>query len=174
MADEARNDATVPDVDDTSTGLFGDEEPAIPNEGVADEKGTDEKDENAPEAPDVDAAESSPGEAGAETAADEELKVVVSVRGGRALVGVQRTGADPHTEAFDDQDLPSLAGEVTAVVERARARWEESPKHPAHARPAPAKAVVPAKRRQRASQGQPESAAPQAGAEQQSEALRLF
>ena len=57
MADEARNEATVPDVDETSTGLFGDEEPTIPNEGVADEKDTDENVEKAPGAPDIDAAE---------------------------------------------------------------------------------------------------------------------
>ena len=174
MAEEARTGAPVPDVDDTSKGLFGVEEPAIPNEGLADENATDENAEEAPEAQDGGAAESSPGEAGAETATREELKVVVSVRGGRALVGVQRTGADPHIEAFDDRDMHSLAGEVNAVVERARARWEESPKHPAHARPVAQKAAAPARRRQRTNQGQPDSAALRAGSEQQSEALRLF
>ena len=72
----------------------------------------------------------------------EELKVVVSIKGGRAVIGVQQPSSDPHIETFEDHDLPALAQEVTAVTERARARWEESPKHPAYERPAP-----PAKRR---------------------------
>ena len=65
----------------------------------------------------------------------EELKVVVSIRGGRATIGIQRPSSDPHIESFDDPELPALAGEVSAVIERARARWEEAPRHPAYTRP---------------------------------------
>ena len=76
----------------------------------------------------------------------EDLKVVVSIKGGRATIGVQRPSSDPHIESFDDAELSGLAQEVTAVIERARARWEDEPKHPAHERPAP-----PARRRNRRS-----------------------
>ena len=52
----------------------------------------------------------------------EDLKVVVSIKGGRATIGVQRPSSDPHIESFDDPDLSGLTQEVPAVTERARAR----------------------------------------------------
>ena len=61
----------------------------------------------------------------------EALKVVVSSKGGRATIGVQRPSSDPHIESFDDRDLSGLTQEVSAVIERARARWEDEPKYPA-------------------------------------------
>ena len=70
--------------------------------------------------------------------------MVVSIKGGRATIGVQQTSSDPHIETFDDLDEAGLTQEVPAVIERARARWEETPKHPAYAKPAP-----PARRRNR-------------------------
>ncbi len=33
------------------------------------------------------------------------LKVVVSIEGGRAAIGVQQPSSDPHIETFDDHDL---------------------------------------------------------------------
>ena len=61
---------------------------------------------------------------------------------------MQRPSSDPHIENFDDADLTGLAQEVPAVAERATARWEETPKHPAYERPAP-----PAQIRNRRQQG---------------------
>ncbi len=96
----------------------------------------------------------SPEEAGttadaeAQTGAAEELKVVVSIKGGRATVGVQQPSSDPHIETFEDADLTGLAQAVVAVTERAMVRWDESPKHPAYERPAP-----PARRRNDRQQG---------------------
>ena len=107
----------------------------------------------------------------ADTVTTAELKVVLSIRGGRAVIGVQRPAADPHIEAFDDVDLFELADQFPAVVARARAIWEEEPMHPAYDRPAP-----PARQRNRR---QPAATAP-AGAEAaepeqpQAETLRLF
>ena len=96
--------------------------------------------------------------------------MVVSIKGGRATIGVQRPASDPHIETFDDGDLAGLTQEVSAVIERARARWEEAPKHPAHARPAP-----PARRQPRRGQGSPQAGAAEGGADQQQpETLRLF
>ena len=153
MADEAKTEATLPDAVSAGAGLFGDAEVAAIAEGVADENTVGETAEDRHETQNGEAVEASPDDAGEQPATAEELKMVMSIRDGRAIVGVQRTGADPHIEAFEDRDVPALAREVTAVVERARARWQESPKYPAHTRPAPAKAAATAKRRQRNEQG---------------------
>ncbi len=99
-----------------------------------------------------------------------ELKVVVSVRKGRATIGVQRPSFDPHIESFEDYDLPGLAREVSTVVERARARWEEFPKHPEYARPAPT-----SRRRGRRRQEEGREATSEAESEDtQQQAMRLF
>ena len=87
-----------------------------------------------------------------------------------ATIGVQKPSSDPHIESFDDHDLTGLAQEALAVVERARARWEDEPKYPAHERPAP-----PARRRARSQQGSAQaSTAEGEAAEAQQQTLRLF
>lgn len=98
----------------------------------------------------------------------ENLKVVVSIRGARATIGVQQPSSDPHIESFDDSDLCELAQEVIAVTERARAKWEEAPKHPAYGRPAP-----PARRRNRRGQGTAQTSNAESE-ETQQQTLRLF
>ena len=94
-----------------------------------------------------------------------------SVKDGRATIGVQQPSSDPHIESFDDPDLSELSQEVSAVIERARVKWEETPKYPAHERPAP-----PAKRRTRREQrsAQASTAVEGESDQQQPEALRLF
>ena len=95
---------------------------------------------------------------------------IQGVKGGRATIGVQRPSADPHIETFDDGDLAGLTQEVLPVIERARAKWEEEPRHPAHARPAP-----PARRRPHRAQGLAQAgAAEEVADQQQPETLRLF
>ena len=79
----------------------------------------------------------------------------MSIKEGRATIGVQRPSSDPHIESFDDHDLSELTQEALAVVERARAKWEDEPKYPAHERPAP-----PARRQPRRSQGSARDARP--------------
>ena len=111
------------------------------------------------------------GDAQDQDAPPEGLKVVVSIKGGRATIGVQQPSSDPHIETFDEADLSELAQEVPAVIERARARWEDAPKHPAYVRPAP-----PARRRRR-QQGAAQDAAAEGGsapAQAQQQTLRLF
>ena len=108
-----------------------------------------------------------------ETKIAEELKVVLSIRGGRTVIGVQRPSADPHIEAFDDADLFRVADEFPAVVARARANWEEEPMHPAYERPAPPARQRSGNRRQQAAT--PTADAEAGDAEQpQAETLRLF
>ena len=100
----------------------------------------------------------------------EELKVVVSIKGGRATIGVQQPKSDPHIESFDDHDLPRLAQEVPAVTERARARWEEEPRFPAHVKPTP-----PVRRQAQRAQASTQASTAVSGAGQQHpETLRLF
>ncbi len=106
----------------------------------------------------------------AETETTDELKVVLSIRGGRAIIGVQQPLADPHIESFDSLDLLGLALQVPGVVERARDRWEEAPKYPAYEKPAP-----PARRQRQRRQAPVEAEAEQGETEQeQPETLRLF
>ncbi len=107
----------------------------------------------------------------AETEATEELKVVLSIRAGRATIGVQRPSADPHIESFNDPDLFELADQFPAVVARARAIWEEEPRYPAYVKPAP-----PPRQRNRRQQAtaQPVAEEGEATEQQQPETLRLF
>ena len=153
MPDEVGTEATRSDVTSADESLFGDpaddraapvvqeedSNDAVPDgpegggETAQDEQGSGEADEQA---------------ADEETAPAEDLKVVVSIKGGRATIGVQQPSSDPHIETFDDLEVSGLTQEVSAVVERARTRWEDAPKHPAYARPAP-----PARRRNRRGAG---------------------
>ena len=146
MPDEVGTKATRSDVPSADDSLFGDA------------------------ADDTEAAVADEQDAGDETGSSEDLKVVVSVKGGRATIGVQQPSSDPYIESFDDRDLSGLTQEVSAVIERARAKWEEAPKHPAHEKPAP-----PARRRNRREQGAAQAGTAEGEAEQQQpETLRLF
>ncbi len=91
------------------------------------------------------------------------------VTGNRATVGVQQPSSDPYIELVDAPGLPELTREVLAVVERARAKWEDEPKYPAHERPA-----APARRRGRREQGSAQKSTAEEEGQPQSEALRLF
>jgi len=105
-----------------------------------------------------------------QAAPPEELKVVVSIKGGRATIGVQQPKSDPHIESFDDHDLSGLAQEVPAVTGRARATWEENLRFPAHVKPAPS-----VRRQTGRRQGSTQGSTANGGADQQQpEALRLF
>ena len=160
MPDETGTETSRSDAPSTDESLFGDaaddaaaavaEEQDAGKETEQDPKGSDDGEEQA--------------------APSEDLKVVVSIKGGRATIGVQRTSSDPHIESFDDHDLSGLAQEALAVVERARARWEDEPRYPAHERPAP-----PARRRARREQAAAQASTAEGGADQQQpETLRLF
>ncbi|MDE2778173.1 MAG: DUF2958 domain-containing protein [Chloroflexota bacterium] len=108
----------------------------------------------------------------AETEATDELKVVLSIRGNRATIGVQRPSADPHIESFDDPDLFGLADEFPTVVARAKARWEEEPMHPAYVKPA--HSPRRRDRREQALATETATAEGEAERQQQPETLRLF
>ena len=160
MPDDNGTEATRSDAPSADESLFG--EAADDTEAaVADEQDANEETAQDPQGAD---------DAEAQDGAPEDLKVVVSIKGGRATIGVQQPSSDPHIESFDDADLSGLTQEVPAVIERARAKWEDEPKHPAHERPAP-----PARRRNQRGQGSAQVGAAEGDAEQQQpETLRLF
>ena len=165
MPDEVGTEATRSDAPSADDSLFGDAADDT-EAAVAEEQDADEESAQDPQGAD----DSEEQTAGDETGSSEDLKVVVSIKDGRATIGVQQPSSDPHIESFDDPDVSGLTQQVSAVVERARAKWAEEPKHPAHERPAP-----PARRRTRREQGTAQAGAAEGGAEQQQpETLRLF
>ena len=160
MPDETGTEATRSDGPSADESLFGE---AADDMAAAVANEQDANDETAQDPQGADDGEE-------QTGAPEDLKVVVSIKEGRATIGVQQPSSDPHIESFDDQDLSGLAQEVSAVIDRARAKWEDEPKYPAHARPAP-----PARRRPRRQQGSAQASTAEGGADQQQpETLRLF
>ena len=157
MPDETGTEATRSDAPSADESHFGD----ATDDTVAEEQDADKETEQGGQAPD---------EAEENAGPQEELKVVVSIKCGRATIGLQRPSPDPHIEAFDDGDLAGLTQETLAVVERARAKWEDEPRHPAHEKPA-----LPARRQPRRLQGAAQAGAAEKGADQhQPETLRLF
>ena len=160
MPEEPGTEATRSDAPSADESLFG--EAAYDTEAVV----ADEHDVNEESAQDPQGAD----EGEKQTGQPEDLKVVVSIKDGRTTIGVQQPSSDPHIESFDDPDLSGLTQEVPAVIERARAKWEDEPKYPAHERPAP-----PARRRTRREQGTAQASTAGGGADQQQpETLRLF
>ena len=107
MPDETGTEATRSDAPSADESLFGDaaDDAAA---AVAEEQDANEETEQDPQ--DADDAEGQAG--GDETGSSEDLKVVVSIKGGRATIGVQQPSSDPHIESFDDQDLSGLTQEV--------------------------------------------------------------
>ena len=176
MPDEKGIEVT-PDAQNAYESLFGDETPK-PDVAVAEQE--EAKDSTGQERQESDEAEDQTGAADSGPAEDpasegeggpeEDLKVVVSIRGGSATIGVQRPSADPHIELVDDPDLSGLGREVTAVIERARAKWEEAPRYPAYTRPTRSTG-----RRSRREQGSAQaSTAEGEAAQDQPQTLRLF
>ena len=173
MTDGSETEDHASDVVNVEEFLFGGVTDETAEDAPADAEGdfpvgdaTEDMDAEVPDEPDADAEADAeepdvaddaddggeqPATAEAETT--DELKVVLSIRGGRAVIGVQRPSADPHIESFDDTDLFGLADEFPAVVARAKARWEEEPRYPAYVKPTP-----PPRQRNRRQQGTAQAA----------------
>ena len=65
-----------------------------------------------------------------------ETKLVVHIQGGRAAAAVWRTGADPHMETLPGcRELEDALSALPGLIERANARWAESPMWPKHRPP---------------------------------------
>ena len=122
MPDDNGTEPTRSDAPSADECLFG-EAVEDTEAAVADEQDANEETAQEPEG--VDDGEGR--DVGDETGSSEDLKVVVSIKGGRATIGVQQPSPDPYIESFDDADLSGLTQEVPAVIERARAKWEDEP-----------------------------------------------
>ena len=180
MPDEIGTETTRSDAPGADESLFGDaadDAPAAVAEGQDADKETEQDLQGSDDAEkrnagnEAEQAQHSSDDGEGQASAQEDLKVVVSIKGGKATIGVQQPSSDPHIETFDAPDVSGLTQEVPAVVERARARWEDSPKNPAYQRPAP-----PARRRNRGAQGPAQDATTDTAdaAQAQQQTLRLF
>ena len=167
MSDENGTETPRSDALGAAESLFGDT-PADQTVAVAKEE--DSKNETEQDSQGSEVAEDQTVEG--EASPTEDLKIVVSIKDGRATIGVQQPSSDAHIEAFDDPDLSGLVREVTAVIERARVRWEAAPKHREYVRPAST-----TRRRARHERGSAQTSAVEEGAVQdqpQTQTLRLF
>ena len=109
MPDEVGTEATRSDAPSVDESLFGDaaddaaaavaEEQDANEETAEGQQGSDDAEEQAVED---------------ETGSPEDLKVVVSIKGSRATIGVQQPSSDPHIETFDDPDIAGLTQETLA------------------------------------------------------------
>ena len=66
---------------------------------------------------------------------DSDIKIVLSIKNGQAMIAAQRPGTDPIIESFQVPEITLLAQEVPAFMERAISQWEESPQYPKHVKP---------------------------------------
>ncbi len=66
-----------------------------------------------------------------------ELKVVIQMKGDRALVGVQGTNTDPVVETLPATSLHDVLSAVPEILARAREKWGTAPKNPAYQGPPP-------------------------------------
>lgn len=86
----------------------------------------------------------------------DELKVVLHIKDGHALVGIQGTKTDPVLETVSVNSLEELLAAVPGMATRARERWASSPLNPNYQRPVEATpAPVPVSRRQPAARSAP-------------------
>ena len=60
------------------------------------------------------------------------LKIIITVRNGKTVVGVERTYADPYLESVPSTEVETIAAEIPGIVERATERWDHNPKYPNH------------------------------------------
>ena len=75
-----------------------------------------------------------------------ELKVVIQMKGERALVGVQGDGTDPVMETLEAGSLEAVLDAVPGIVAQARERWATSPRNPKYVGPPLPPAPTPAPR----------------------------
>ncbi len=65
---------------------------------------------------------------------NQELKVVIHLKGNQASVGVQKKDTDPVVEMHVG-DLQAILDVIPEVVERAKQRWGSNPRNPNYQRP---------------------------------------
>ena len=76
--------------------------------------------------------------------ASDELKVVIILKGNRAMVGVQSPDCDPVFTTLEG-DLTAALSQVPALVESANAKWDANPRYPKADLPEPPPSPPPAR-----------------------------
>jgi len=72
----------------------------------------------------------------------DELKVVITLKGDRAIVGVQAPDCDPIFTPLEG-GLPAALSQIPALVKSANAKWDANPKNPKAKMPEPPPAPEP-------------------------------
>ena len=67
---------------------------------------------------------------------DDQVKIVVTYKGGKGMVGVSKPDCDPVFSRIEG-DLAEVIASVSRLVDQARATWETNPKYPKADLPAP-------------------------------------
>lgn len=75
----------------------------------------------------------------------DELKVVITMKGDRAIVGIQAPDCDPIFTTHEG-GLPAVLAKVPALVKGANEKWDANPKNPQTVRPEPEPAPEPVRR----------------------------
>ncbi len=75
-----------------------------------------------------------------------DIKIVIQLKGTKAIVGVQASGCDPVFEMVEG-DLATILSRAEAIVATAQVKWKTSPKNPSIdlPKPAPVKEAAAAK-----------------------------
>lgn len=73
-----------------------------------------------------------------------ELKVVLVLKGNRAMIGVQSPDCDPIFTTLEG-DLAAALSHVPALVASASAKWDSNPRNPKADLPEPAPSTTPAR-----------------------------
>lgn len=87
---------------------------------------------------------------------NDELKVVITLKGQAASIGVQSPDCDPIFSKIEG-DLPAALESVPGLVEEARRSWESNPRYPKCETPLSSQAAPPPQPRSapRATSSQP-------------------
>ena len=86
---------------------------------------------------------------------EEELKVVIQIKGDRALVGIQKKDTDPVLETVEVASVEEILTTVPAILVRAREKWAANPKYPKYEGPPVAPPPAPVPQRQPAAIAKP-------------------
>ena len=130
---EDENDSTPEDAQDNSASGEVQETEETEETGETGETGETEKSGETEETGEKETDESNDGES--DTVDVGELKIVLHLRDGRTSAGVWQPGADVHLETFMETDMSILLAELPGLLERAQARWNESPLRPKYEPP---------------------------------------
>ncbi len=75
----------------------------------------------------------------------DELKIVIILKGDRAIVGIQSPDCDPIFTPLEG-GLPAALSQIPALVESANDKWDANPKNPKAKMPEPPPAPEPVRR----------------------------